>query len=138
MWSSVCLHLNYSYEVELEQGRRDVTNLSVALAEQVSRLIEGADQVMRLVQADFTEDPDKFDFATWMKRSTSLNEAAVQIAIFDERGDLVASRNPSPDLKAARPNVSDRAYFRHLAEHPEAGLYIDRALLGRINARWAF
>ncbi|MER2265304.1 ATP-binding protein [Methylobacterium oxalidis] len=138
VWIRVCMHLNYSYEIELEQGRRDVANLSVALAEQVSRLIEGADQVMRLVQADFAEDPDKFDFATWMKRSTSLKEAAVQIAIFDERGDLVASRNPNPDPNAARPNVSDRAYFRFLADHPEAGLYVDRTLLGRINARWAF
>ena len=138
LWTGAFLHLRHSHEIELGQGQRDVANLSVALAEQVSRLIEGADQVMRLVQAEFTADPDTFDFARWMKRTTSLEESAVQIAIFDERGDLVVSRNPNPGRNLVRPNVRDRAYFRSLADHPEAGLYVDRTLLGRINARWAF
>jgi len=73
-----------------------------------------------------------------MRRATFLEEAALQVAIFDERGDLVVSRNPNPDPNFARPNVRDRAYFRHLADHPEAGLFVDRTLLGRINARRSF
>ncbi|WP_375466065.1 PAS domain S-box protein [uncultured Methylobacterium sp.] len=136
LWSGLLFHLEQRRASEMVQAKRDVTNLSVALAEQVSRLVEGIDQIMRLIQSDFTDDPKAFDFATWSKRTTMLDASARQIAIFDENGDLVVSRTP-PRPGAPRVNVADRDYFRQLSEHPEAGLYINRTVQGRVKGGWS-
>ena len=119
------------------QARRDVLNLSIALAEQVSRLIEGVDQVMRLIEADYADDPKAFDFATWSKRATMLAESARQIAIFDENGDLVATRDAVPSA-LSKTNVADRPYFRVLADNPDAGLYVGRTVRGRLMDTFTF
>ncbi|WP_375455863.1 PAS domain S-box protein [uncultured Methylobacterium sp.] len=137
VWSGLLFHMDRRREGEIAQARRDVTNLSVALAEQVSRMIEGIDQIMRLIQGDFADNPKTFDFATWSKRATMLEASANQIAIFDERGDLVVARTP-PRPGAPRVNVADRDYFRHLSEHPEAGLYLNRVIQGRVQGAWSF
>ena len=131
-WGSAFYHLHRVRQDELAQARRDATNLSVALAEQVSRLLTGADQVMQLMQDDYRRDPRRFDFAAWLARATSLRGVANQVAMFDARGDLIAARSPVPP-GAAPVNVADRAYFAHLATHRDAGLYVGRTLPGRIT-----
>lgn len=135
-WAGLLYHLGQRRESVLDQAQRDVTNLSVAIAEQVSRLIEGTDQVMRLIQSDHDSDPVAFDFAAWIKRATFLDGIALQISIFDAQGDLVSSRVPQKP-GAPRVNIVDRTYFRHLAETPNAGLFVERTLRGRIQNRWA-
>lgn len=137
IWIGLLFHLEQRRQGEVVQARRDVLNLSIALAEQVSRLIEGVDQVMRLIGADYTDDPKAFEFATWSKRATMLAESARQVAIFDEHGDLVAARDAVPSA-FRKANVSDRPYFRQLADHPDAGLYVGRTVRGRLMDTWSF
>lgn len=131
VWAAILFHLDTRRNTELSQARRDVTNLSIALAEQVSRLIENADQVMRLIQEDFHADPATFDFAVWVKRATSLTASTKQIAMFDADGDLVAARRP-PSRSAARVNVRDRPFFKAHAERADVGLYVERTIHGRV------
>ncbi|MCJ2040113.1 PAS domain S-box protein [Methylobacterium sp. J-059] len=137
VWLGLLFHLEQRREGEMLQARRDVLNLSIALAEQVSRLIEGVDQVMRLIEADYADDPETFDFARWSKRATMLAESARQIAIFDANGDLVATRDAVPSA-LSRTNVADRPYFRSLADNPEAGLYVGRTIRGRLMDTFTF
>ena len=137
VWLGLLFHLDQRRQGEVLQARRDVLNLSIALAEQVSRLIEGVDQVMRLIEADYADDPKTFDFATWSKRATMLAESARQIAIFDEHGDLVATRDAVPS-SLGKTNVADRPYFRSLADHPDSGLYVGRTIRGRLMDTWTF
>ena len=137
VWIGLLFHLEQRRQGEVVQARRDVLNLSIALAEQVSRLIEGVDQVMRLIEADYTDDPKAFEFATWSKRATMLAESARQVAIFDENGALVAARDAVPSA-FSKANVADRPYFRQLADHPDAGLYVGRTVRGRLMDTWSF
>ena len=137
VWLGLLFHLDQRRAGEVVQARRDVLNLSIALAEQVSRMIEGVDQVMRLIEADYADDPKAFDFATWSKRATMLAESARQIAIFDENGDLVATRDAVPSA-LSKTNVADRPYFRTLADNPDAGLYVGRTIRGRLMDTFTF
>ncbi len=137
VWGAILFHLDHRRETELSQARRDVTNLSIAMAEQVSRLIENADQVMRLIQDDYRDDPAAFDFAVWTKRATSLASSAKQIAMVDADGNLVGGRQ-LPNPSEPRVNVADRAYFRALAEQPDAGLQVGRTLRRRLDGSWGF
>ncbi len=133
LWISILYHLHQVRESALGQARRDVTNLSTALAAQVSRVIDSVDQVMELMQDDFHRDPDHFSFDAWASRISALHLISTQIVTFDQKGDFVASqikRVPG----APTVNVADRAYFSFLAAHPEAGLFVDRTVLGRVRA----
>ena len=101
----------------------------------VERLLVGADQVMRFIADDLTNDPETFDFQVWIRRSISLAEVANQISFYNEGGELLGSRTP---LAPGMPHfhVRDRAYFKALAADPDLGLYIDRTVRGRITGRY--
>ena len=134
LWASLLYHLYQTREAEIGQARRDVLSLSTALAEQVSRLVAGADQVMSLMEEDLERNPETFDFKAWLARSTSLRTIATGIALFDTRGDVVASNWPS----MPRVNVADRPQFAFLAAHPDTGLFIGRTHVGRITGKRVF
>ncbi len=137
IWLSTAYHLHQTRRGDLAQGRRNVTNMAVALAEQVSRLVEGTDQVLRYMQEDFARDPQNFDLGAWAGRSGSLNDVTNRIALFDEKGDLVASAQMRP-VAGNKVNVADRASFTYLKSHPGSGLFIGRTLPGRIDRRLVF
>ncbi|MCJ2035672.1 PAS domain S-box protein [Methylobacterium sp. J-068] len=134
IWSGLLYHLNLRDQDLREQARHDVVNLSIGVEKHVERLFVGVDQIMRFIAEDFFQDPDTFDFNDWLKRSTSLQGIAHQIAMFNERGDLVASRIPVAS-DAPRVNVRDRDYFKALEARSDLGLYVGRTLKGRISGR---
>ncbi len=131
LWLPMLYHLQQKRAGDLAQARRDATNMSIALAEQVSRLIEGADQMLQLMQADFARDPQRFDLDGWVKRSGSLRAIANQIAVFDAQGDLVLSMRA--DVAGKRVNVADRPAFAHFKSHADAGLFVGTTYPSRIQ-----
>ncbi len=131
LWSLLAYHLSEKRTADLAQAKRDATNITIALAEQVSRLIESVDQLLRMMQVDHDRDPSHFSLAGWIARSESLRAVANQVASFDEHGDLVeAMRAPPP---GRRINIADRPAFTYLASHPDAGLYIGRTYRSRLQ-----
>lgn len=135
VWTSILYHLHLREVAVREQTHRDVANLSIGVEKHVERLLVGVDQVMRFIADDYASDPDTFDFAAWLKRSTSLRGVAHQISLFDKRGELLASRTPPPP-DTPRFDIRDRDYFQALQASAERGLYIDRTLKGRITGRY--
>ncbi len=134
LWISLFYHLHQVRESALGQARRDATNLSIALASQVSRVMDGINQVMQLMQEDFRRDPGRFDLDAWTSRVAALHLMSSQIATFDQKGDLLASQmKPASGVSAV--NIADRSYFTYLASHPDAGLLVDRTLLSRLRNR---
>ncbi len=134
LWATLFYHLYVQREAVIAQTHRDVQSLSSALEEQVERVIVGIDQVMQYIREDFAENRSRFSFETWMRRSTSLKTIAVQVSLFDAAGELLVSREPQrKDLP--RVNIIDREYHRVHAVSPDAGLYIDRTVVGRMSGR---
>jgi PAS domain S-box-containing protein len=132
VWALVFYHLQHARTETIHQAEGDAINLSVAMSEQVARLVEGADSVMRMIGTAYAADPKAFDFAQWAAAATGLHDAAMQVSLFDASGDLLAmrSRNGSTLPKV---NVADRAYFKALSSAPGAGLYVGRTLKARMT-----
>ncbi|GJD72501.1 PAS domain S-box protein [Methylobacterium goesingense] len=137
VWVGLQYHLHLRQQSVQEQATKDVVNLSIGVEQHVERLIAGVDQVMRFIADDFHRDPKGFDFSVWLQEATSLTEVVHQIAMFDENGDLIASRTPRPP-GTTHVNVRDRDYFKALAASPDRGLYIGRTVKGRMISGDAF
>ncbi|KQT81084.1 PAS domain S-box protein [Methylobacterium sp. Leaf466] len=132
IWAGLQYHLHLRQQSVQEQATRDVVNLSTGVEQHVGRLIADIDQVIRFITDDFYRDPKGFDFNSWMQQSTSFKEVMRQMSLFDENGDLIASRKPLPP-SIARVNVRDREYFKALAASPDRGLYIGQTMKGRVT-----
>ncbi len=50
----------------------------------------------------------------------------------DAKGDVVYVPGPG----ASPTNIVDREYFVHLRDHPDAGLFVSRPVVGKINGKW--
>lgn len=135
-WAGLLYHLDRRQASVFDAARGEVSNLAVALEGQVERLIVGADQAMRFAQGDYARNPTAFDLEAWARRANSLDDVAVQVAMADERGDIVATK-AGPVPGGARVNVSDQAYFGAHAARDDLGLYIDRAVRDRVTGRYA-
>lgn len=134
-WSGIFYYLSFREQAIRQEAHHDVRSLSIALEKHVERLLVNVDQVMRFIADDFADNPEKFDFQAWLRRSTSLNQIATEISFYDNAGELLGSRAPlAPHLP--RFHVRDRAYFQALATQPNLGLYVDRTMRGRISSRY--
>ncbi len=132
LWLPLVHHLLEKRRDDLAQARRDVNNISGALAEQVTRLVAGVDQVTRLMQEDFKRDPRNFDLAKWTRGSTAFDGIAKAINLFDERGLLIASTLPiGPGTD--KPSIADRKEFKELAAGTSRGLVFARTYAGRVS-----
>ncbi|GJD95196.1 PAS domain S-box protein [Methylobacterium iners] len=135
LWAGLLYHLHLRSETIRQQSHHDVRNLSVAMEQQVERLLVNVDQVMRFIQDDFRRDNEMFDPAAWIRRAASIGAVANQVSMYDAEGELIASKTPlAPGMP--RFNIRDRDYFRALSAEPEIGLYVDRTLKGRITGRY--
>jgi hypothetical protein len=84
-----------------------VSNLAIALEEQVERTILGVDQVMRFAHAEWQGNPAGFDLKVWMSRASFLSDLSLQIAMSNAAGDVVATSLDAPS--APRINIADRS-----------------------------
>ena len=132
MWGGIAHHLRISTEAAKHQAHRDVLNLANAVGAEMERLFVGVDQVMSLMQEDCARSPDTIDLHAWTRRATSLKTVANQMSVWDAKGDLVATQLPV-DPSSAKVNVSDRAYFRTLAQQTTQDIYIGPTMIGRLS-----
>ncbi|HEY8564181.1 MAG TPA: PAS domain S-box protein [Beijerinckiaceae bacterium] len=135
IWAGLLFHLRERESTALAQVERDATNLVVAIEAQVERTLAGLDQVLLLTKAEYEDDPKQFDFQSWTKRLSSVRQVALQVSLVDASGTVIAtSLGPVPN---PAPNLSDREHFSVHRERADVGLFVSRALLGRISGRWS-
>src|SRR5215207_3403459 len=133
-WASFLTYLNQVETATADQAQRDVTNLSLAVEEQVKRTILGLDQVMLFADVKFDQLPSDSDLLRWASHIPYLTGVSVQIAVANRQGDIVASTLPSPP-GAEMTSIADREHFRVQLERADAGLFISRPVLGRVSGR---
>ena len=133
LWHAVLGHLAERREEAIGEARRDVGNISVLVSDHVSRLFGNADQILRLMQADYADDPAKFDFDTWTRLTVAMDPSILQMAWIDTAGNLVAAKVPPPAETTV--NIADRPYFKALAGGSDPGLVIGRTMRGRVTHR---
>jgi signal transduction histidine kinase/CheY-like chemotaxis protein/HPt (histidine-containing phosphotransfer) domain-containing protein len=135
VWAGLLLHVRERESVTLEQARRDVANLAIALEEQVERTFLSIDQIMRFAQTAYEADPMGFDLKTWFDQVTFLRPISLQVAVADAGGNVLASSLGVP--AGPPPNIADREHFRIHLDRSDAGLFISRPVLGRLSGKWS-
>jgi signal transduction histidine kinase len=125
----------------LSSARRDMANMSIALAEQTARTIQSVDLVLRDIQTHTAElgvrTPEQFRDQMAGEgvqrllagRLRNLPQAEA-LALVDAEGMLL---NWSRDIPVRQADLSDRDYYQHLRDHGETGIYVSGPKLGRTS-----
>src|SRR4051794_40681631 len=134
-WATLLTYLNQVETTAADQAQRDVSNLTLAVEEQVKRTILGLDQVMLFADLEFGQLPNDADLERWAAHIPYLTGVYARLAVADTEGNIVASTTPGrPDGKPL--NIADREHFHIQMERADAGLVIGRSILGRVTGRW--
>lgn len=136
LWLAALLLARYDESEAMARAERDTGNLARVVAEQTTRAIAEADQVMLFViddtqhHGDFADD----EIHRLIRHAVQRSSILVQIALIDERGDLVRT---SVDDAPARVHLADREHFRVHVADPNVGLFIGKPVFGRASGKWS-
>src|SRR5215210_1556124 len=134
-WASFLTYLNQVETTTADQAQRDVSNLTLAVEEQMRTAVLGLDQVMLFADLEFGQLPNDADLERWAAHIPYLTGISVWLAVADTQGNIVARTAPGrPDGKPL--NIADREHFRIQMERADAGLVIGRSILGRVSGHW--
>ncbi|SMH36290.1 PAS domain S-box protein [Azospirillum agricola] len=136
LWGAALLLSRTDEADAMARAERDTGNLTRVVAEQTTRAVAEADQVMLFLIDDFSRHGGVLDPHTgeMMNRAAERSAILLQLSIIDERGELV--RSSVEDLPP-RLYVGDREHFRVHAENADVGLFIGKPVFGRASKRWA-
>src|SRR3954447_14054966 len=133
-WATLLTYLNQVETTAADQAQRDVSNLTLAVEEQVKRTILGLDQVLLFADLEFQQLPNDADLERWAAHIPYLTGISVRLAVADTEGNIVAPTTPGrPDGKPL--TIADREHFQIQLERADAGLVIGRSILGRVTGR---
>ncbi|MFD1627161.1 PAS domain S-box protein [Azospirillum griseum] len=120
----------------MARAERDTGNLARVVAEQTSRAVAEADQVLLfLIDELQTHVPRaNHDIRDLIRNAVLRSSILVQIAVIDERGDLVMT---SVEDAPTRVHLGDREHFRVHVADPAAGLFIGKPVFGRASGKWS-
>jgi len=126
--------------------KREITNLSVALAEQTARSVQAVDLVIRemqsRVQAAGIEDPTVFaarmgaeDIHRFLASRVASLPQAGGVGLVDAHGNMI---NGSRDWPMPHLDLSDRDYYRYFRDRDDHGLFVSAPVRSRYSGAWAF
>jgi hypothetical protein len=105
LWLTVGMSLRRDDSQETSQAEAGIDNLALAFAEHSARTLAQADQLARLVRADYRRLGSRLDLAASLKGQAS--DVAVNVTVVGSDGLTVASSRPA----AARQDHHERDYF---------------------------
>ena len=129
-----------SREREIELGERRIQHFSIMLAEHPARTFEAVDILLREMAADLSNNHN--DWEKWdanrgweyvaQRHSRSLPQLR-DLVVFDREGNqrFISTYFPTPRL-----NISDREYFKALAEGQDTTSF--GPFVGRISGRYTY
>jgi len=133
IWLGIAGRLVANRERAMADARHDVSNLSLALAQSTSRLIDTIDQALIAARSSYELDPQHFSFSPWVPVPSADGSRNFQFAIIDRDGIL---RKSSREPVIAPADLSDRDHFMIHARSRDDVLYISKPVIGRTSNRW--
>jgi hypothetical protein len=133
-WLDVAHRTASERAAEIARVRHENGGLARAFEEHVRQSIRTADSALLFLQHEYEIHGEitqsMREFAVRTKSDPVLN----QIALADERGNLLLSAVP-----LAKPvNIAQREHFRVHAEGNAAGLFIGKPVLTKVSGTWSF
>ncbi|PWC39017.1 histidine kinase [Azospirillum sp. TSO35-2] len=136
LWVVALMLARYDEAEAMARAERDGGNLARVVAEQATRAIAEADQVMLFLIDDFHEHGDVWGSGAprQLRQAVERSSILIQLGVIDEHGDLVRT---SVEDAPTRVHLADRDHFRVHANNPNAGLFIGKPVFGRASGKWS-
>ncbi|RJX30286.1 MAG: EAL domain-containing protein [Oxalobacter sp.] len=114
-------------------------DLSQSLELSISGIIDTIDLALQVAVDDIEQNiaanrKKKSPLGSLLQRQEKRLFHAVQIRATNRSGDVIYGTDIAPPFI----NVSDRAHFGYLRDHPHAGLHITPPVISRINGKWVW
>jgi hypothetical protein len=120
--------------VSRERVEIEVHSKAALIAEQLRRELLVTDQTLHILELEWEQDPEHFNFESWRQRALALTDISLQIFIADAHG-IVRSSSRS---EIVGDNISGRDYFRHAAGLPkdDGHMFIGALTRGMVTRQW--
>ncbi|MBK1838318.1 PAS domain S-box protein [Azospirillum sp. YIM B02556] len=136
LWAAALTLAHYDEAEALARAERDSGNLARVVAEQATRTIAEADQILQFLIDDYHDHGDAWTpgLPDMLRQAVERSGILVQLAVIDEQGDLV---HTSVEDAPTRVHLADREHFRVHADRRDVGLYIGKPVFGRASGKWS-
>ncbi|PWC46559.1 histidine kinase [Azospirillum sp. TSA6c] len=136
LWAAALTLAHYDDAEAMARAERDSGNLARVVAEQATRTVAEADQILLFLIDDYHEHGDRWThgITQMLRQAVERSSILVQLAVIDEHGDLI---HTSVEDAPVRIHLADREHFRVHANNPAAGLFIGKPVFGRASGKWS-
>jgi len=131
LWGALDTILAHEEEGEIEHGYRQLEYLRRTYQEHSHNTLASADQLLRLLKAEFEERPEAREF-TEFRRALENSSIFAQLGIIGADGTLLWSNVPFK-----RVNLSDREHFRVHVAQDSGNVFVSKPVLGRASGKWS-
>ncbi len=133
VWVSISVHLFQERAQDEAAAIQDSGNLARGFSENINRLIEGVDQIIKVLRAAYAQNPAAFDLARLAPANEILDDLTLQISLVDTAGIMTMGNLPI----TGRVDLSDREHVRVQFSTPQDMLFISKPVLGRVSDKWS-
>jgi hypothetical protein len=132
MWGIVVETIIGARETAMDHTHTEARNLAAAFADEVTRILDGADGAMELVAKHMRAEPGPLNLYAWAQEIPLLSWATIQGSIVSPNGRLISTTlDPNPQSI----DLSDREHIRVHLEGRVPGLFIGKPVVGRISGK---
>ncbi len=96
-------------------------------------MIEGVDQIIKLLRAAYAQNPATFDLARLAPADQVLDDLTLQISLVDTAGIMTMGNLPF----TGRVDLSDREHVRVHFNTPQDMLFVSKPVFGRVSNKWS-
>ena len=132
IWGGTYLLAGQEHESAYQDGVRQGGNLARVLEEYIKRVVQESDSSLLGLRRAYLRNPQNFDIAGWVARTSSHNDLTVQFGIADADG-FVRLSSLGPVRSPAY--VGDRAPFTIPRDDKTDQLYISDPVIGHVTKK---
>ena len=133
LWTGIGLHLWREHEQDRDGAIENTGNLARGFGENVTRTIEGVDQLLKTLRNVYARDPANFKLAQLVPPEGVLGGLTVQVAATDTKSLLFTSNLPGGEGI----DLSDRPHIRVHMNTSADELFVSVPVLGRLSKKWS-
>ncbi len=132
LWGGVVFEIQRERAEAVRHAEVNLGNLAHAFAEHTVRTIEGADQALRFVRAEYEDHGEAMDLTGYLTGRTIIDSTFHLITIIGPDGFVLKSTQPFQ-----RTDLSERPHFKVHRDGEGDRLFISPPVLGKVSKKWS-
>src|SRR6266478_199009 len=109
VWAAIAYHIREQRQAAITVAEKDVTNLALAVDENLSRLVESVDQILRVLRSEYLAAGMTPSVTGLIEKLCADNPLLLTLCVIDAKGDLIAVNRTMTNEPV---NLADRPHFR--------------------------